>query len=116
MGLEQIGLNAVAAGVDDFLPRATKQRWSPRRILEHLTQTEAAEPAHRGLERQLRLSEFKKFKPILPCNIAETTLLALITGQGENGKDSRPWGTGDRPFKSPRPDQTSTSASFAIAS
>src|SRR5204863_7492778 len=43
--LEQIGLHAVASEVDDFLARATKQRWSPRQILEHLTQTEAAERA-----------------------------------------------------------------------
>ena len=27
--LEQIGLHALARGVDDFLARATKQRWSP---------------------------------------------------------------------------------------
>lgn len=62
--LEQIGLHAVAGGVDDFLARATKQRWSPRQILEHLAQTEAAERAHRSLERRLRLSEIKKFKPM----------------------------------------------------
>jgi hypothetical protein len=37
--LEQIGLHALASGVDDFLARATKQRWSPRQILEHLVQT-----------------------------------------------------------------------------
>ena len=62
--LEQIGLHAVAAEVDDFLARATKQRWSPRQILEHLAQAEAAERAHRSLERRLRLSEIKKFKPM----------------------------------------------------
>jgi DNA replication protein DnaC len=62
--LEQIGLHAVANGMDDFLARATKQRWSPRQILEHLAQTEAAERAHRSLERRLRLSEIKKFKPM----------------------------------------------------
>ena len=49
--LQQIGLRAVATDMDDFLARATKQRWSPRQILEHLTQTEAAERAHRSLER-----------------------------------------------------------------
>ena len=65
--LEQIGLHAVAGEVDDFLARATKQRWSPRQILEHLTQTEAAERAHRSLER-LRLSEAKKFKPMADYN------------------------------------------------
>jgi len=62
--LEQIGLHAVASDVDDFLARATKQRWSPRQILEHLAETEAAERAHRSLERRLRLSEIKKFKPM----------------------------------------------------
>ena len=28
--LEQIGLHVVAGELDDFLARATKQRWSPR--------------------------------------------------------------------------------------
>jgi hypothetical protein len=40
--LEQIGLQVVAGELDDFLARATKQRWSPRQILERLAQTEAA--------------------------------------------------------------------------
>jgi DNA replication protein DnaC len=62
--LEQVGLHALATEVDDFLARATKQHWSPRQILEHLAQTEAAERAHRSLERRLRLSEIKKFKPM----------------------------------------------------
>jgi DNA replication protein DnaC len=62
--LEQIGLHALAGELDDFLARATKQRWSPRQILEHLTKAEAAERAHRSLERRLRLSEIKKFKPM----------------------------------------------------
>jgi DNA replication protein DnaC len=62
--LEQIGLHALAGELDDFLARAAKQRWSPHQILEHLAQTEAAERAHRSLERRLRLSEIKKFKPM----------------------------------------------------
>ena len=66
--LEQIGLHALARGVDDFLARATKQRWSPHQILEHLAQTEAAERAHRSLERRLRLAEIKKFKPMADFN------------------------------------------------
>jgi len=62
--LEQIGLHAIAAGMDDFLARAAKQRWSPLQILEYLAQAEASERAHRSLERRLRLSEIKKFKPM----------------------------------------------------
>jgi DNA replication protein DnaC len=66
--LEQIGLHALATELNDFLARATKQRWSPRQILEHLAQNEAAERAHRSLERRLRLSEIKKFKPMADFN------------------------------------------------
>jgi DNA replication protein DnaC len=62
--LQQIGLRAVAAEMDDFLARATKQRWSPRQILEHLVQTEAAERAHRSLQQRLLLAKIKKFKPM----------------------------------------------------
>jgi DNA replication protein DnaC len=62
--LEQIGLCAIPAGLDDFLARAAKQRWSPHQILEYLAQTESAERAHRSLERRLRVSEIKKFKPM----------------------------------------------------
>jgi DNA replication protein DnaC len=62
--LEQIGLHAVAGELDDFLARATKQRWSPRQLIEHLTKTEVSDRAHRSLERRLRLSEIKKFKPM----------------------------------------------------
>lgn len=62
--LEQIGLHVVAGELDVFLTRATKQRCSPRQMLEHLAQTETAERAHRSLERRLRLSEIKKFKPM----------------------------------------------------
>jgi hypothetical protein len=64
--LEQIGLPDLAVGVDDSLARATKQRWSPRHILEHLA--EAAERVHRGLEGHLRLSETKRFKPMAGFN------------------------------------------------
>ena len=60
--LEQIGLHALAAGMDDFLARATKQRWSPRQILEHLVQSEVDERAHRSLERRLRLWRDDQFE------------------------------------------------------
>ena len=50
--LEQIGLCAIPAGLDDFLARAAKQRWSPRQILEQMAHTESAERAQRSLERR----------------------------------------------------------------
>ena len=62
--LQQIGLRAVPAELDDFLARATKARWSPRVLLEQLAQDEAAERSRRSLERRLRLSGIKRFKPM----------------------------------------------------
>ena len=62
--LRQIGLCAVPAQVDDFLARATKARWSAHMLLEQLAKAEAAERARRSLERRLRFSGIKKFKPM----------------------------------------------------
>ncbi|HEX2138417.1 MAG TPA: IS21-like element helper ATPase IstB [Woeseiaceae bacterium] len=62
--LTQIGLRALPAQLDDFLARAAKDRWSPRQILEHMVQEEVAERSRRSLERRLRLSGIKRFKPM----------------------------------------------------
>ena len=62
--LQQIGLRALPAQLDDFLARATKARWSPHQILEQLAQAEIAERSRRSLERRLRLSGIKRFKPM----------------------------------------------------
>jgi DNA replication protein DnaC len=62
--MQQIGLRALPAGLDDFLARATKARWSPLQILEQMAQAEIAERSRRSLERRLRLSGIKRFKPM----------------------------------------------------
>jgi DNA replication protein DnaC len=62
--LQQIGLRAVPAQLDDFVAHATKSRWSPHQILEQLAQAEISERSRRSLERRLRLSGIKRFKPM----------------------------------------------------
>ena len=62
--LRQTGLRAVPAQLEDFIARATKARWSPHQILEELARAEAAERSRRSLERRLRISGIKTFKPI----------------------------------------------------
>jgi DNA replication protein DnaC len=62
--LRQIGLRAMPAQLDDFLAHAIMARWSPHQILEQLAQAEIAERSRRSLERRLRLSGIKKFKPM----------------------------------------------------
>ena len=52
------------AQLDDFIARATKARWSAHQILEQLAKTEAAERSRRSLERRLRISGIKSFKPM----------------------------------------------------
>lgn len=61
--LQQIGLRALPGQLDDFLSRAAKNRWSPHQILEQMAQAEIAERSCRSLERRLRLSGIKRFKP-----------------------------------------------------
>ena len=62
--LKQTGLRAIPTQLDDFVARATKARWSPRQVLEELAKTETEESSRRSLERRLRISAVKKFKPI----------------------------------------------------
>lgn len=62
--LQQLGLRALPAQLDDFLTHAAKARWSPHQILEQMAQAELTERSRRSLERRLRLSGIKKFKPM----------------------------------------------------
>ena len=62
--LHQIGLRALPSNLDDFLARATKARWSPRQMIEQIAQEENQERSRRSLERRMRLSGLKSFKPM----------------------------------------------------
>ena len=62
--LQQLGLRALPIQLDDFLARAAKSRLSPRQILEQMAQEEIAERSRRSLERRLRFSGIKRFKPM----------------------------------------------------
>src|ERR1700730_15916718 len=62
--LRQIGVGALPAQLDDFIAHATKSRWSVCQILEQVVKAEAAERSRRSLERRLRISGIKTFKPI----------------------------------------------------
>jgi DNA replication protein DnaC len=62
--LQQIGLRSLPSELDDFLARAVKARWSPLQILEQMANAEIGERSRRSLERRLRLSGIKRFKPM----------------------------------------------------
>lgn len=62
--LRQIGLRAIPADLDDFLARAMKNRWSPQQLIEQLARAETEERSRRSMERRLRYSGIKGFKPM----------------------------------------------------
>jgi DNA replication protein DnaC len=62
--LATLGLRATAAHLDDVVALATKQRWSPRQLLEHLAETEQQERIRRSLERRLAASRIGRFTPM----------------------------------------------------
>jgi len=62
--LGHIGLHATAAGLEDFLARAIKARWSQRTLLEELARAELHERARRSLQRRLQHSRLGRFKPM----------------------------------------------------
>jgi DNA replication protein DnaC len=63
--LQQIGLCALPAQLEDFIARAAKARWGTAQILEQVVKTETAERSRRSLERRLRISGIKSFKPMV---------------------------------------------------
>jgi len=62
--LKQIGLCALPTQLDDFIARVTQARCSAHQILEELAKAEVSERSRRSLERRLRISGIKRFKPM----------------------------------------------------
>jgi len=62
--LEHISLKSIAQNLDDFISRATRERWNPRRIIEELCNVESSERSRLSLEHRLRFSGIGRFKPM----------------------------------------------------
>src|SRR5216684_3325526 len=60
-GLATLGLRHTAARLDDVVALATKRRWSPTQLLEHLVESEQQERTRRSLERRLARSRIGRF-------------------------------------------------------
>ena len=73
--LTTLGLRATAAHLNDLIALATKHRWSPMQLLEHVVQTEQDDRARRGLERRLTRSRLGRFKPMADYDWAWPTYL-----------------------------------------
>jgi DNA replication protein DnaC len=62
--LTLLGLHHTAAHLDDLVALATRRRWSPTQLLEHLVTEEQQERARRSLERRLLRSRLGRFTPM----------------------------------------------------
>lgn len=62
--LNRLGLRATAAGLDDFIARATRARLSPRALLEEIARSETAARTQRNLQRLLGQARIGRFKPM----------------------------------------------------
>jgi DNA replication protein DnaC len=62
--LAALGLRHTAAHLDDVIALATKRRWSPTQLLEHLVDSEQQERTRRSLERRLARARIGRFTPM----------------------------------------------------
>lgn len=60
--LQLIGLRHTAHTLDDLVALATKRRWGPTQLLEHVAEIEQAERAQRSLERRVERSHLGRFR------------------------------------------------------
>jgi DNA replication protein DnaC len=63
--LHNVGLRATSAQLDDLLARATRDRWSPAQLLEHIVDLDEKDRVRRSLERRFADSHLGRFKPML---------------------------------------------------
>jgi IstB-like ATP binding protein len=62
--LKTLGLHHTATHLDDLVALATKRRWSPIQLLEHLGATEQQERTRHSLERRLARARIGRFTPM----------------------------------------------------
>lgn len=62
--LRALGLSATAEGFDDLIALATKKRFGPVELFEHVAALEEKDRAQRGLDRRVKRSRLERFKPM----------------------------------------------------
>jgi DNA replication protein DnaC len=62
--LRALGFYALGDALDDILAAATKNRWSPTQLFEHVADLEERERARRSVERRMQISKLGRFKPM----------------------------------------------------
>ena len=77
--LRRLGLLRTAEDLNDILARATRLRWSPSVLLEHVVSTELEDRQRRSVERRLKAARLGRFKPIADWDWDWPTALDRLT-------------------------------------
>ena len=79
--LRDLGLRATGAELDDLVARATKERWSPVQLLEHVVDLDEKDHVKRSLDRRFAESHIGRFKPMADFDWAWPTKIdrAMVT-------------------------------------
>jgi len=62
--LRDLGLRATSEQLDDLVALATKERWSPVQLLEHVVDLDEKDQVKRSLDRRFTDSHIGRFKPM----------------------------------------------------
>ena len=73
--LRRLGLPRTADDLNDVIARATRQRWSPTVLLEHVVTAELEDRSRRSVERRLKGARLGRFKAIADWDWAWPTAL-----------------------------------------
>ena len=92
--LRRLGLVRTADDLNDLIAQATRKRWSPAVLLEHLVAAEREDRQRRSVERRLTCARLGRFKPLadwdwewptaLDRNVLERILTLDFLARGEN--------------------------------
>ena len=92
--LRRLGLGGAADDLNDLIAQATRKRWSPAVLLEHLVAGELEDRQRRSVERRLTRARLGRFKPLAdwdwdwPTALDRTVLERILTldflARGEN--------------------------------
>lgn len=66
--LRALGMTVTADSLDDLVALATKKRFGPRELIEHLATIEDRDRTHRGLQRRIKRCKLDKYKPMADYN------------------------------------------------
>ena len=92
--LRRLGLNRTADDLNDIIAQATRKRWSPTALLEHIAAAELQDRQRRSVERRLTCARLGRFKPLAdwdwnwPTALERPALERILTldflSRGEN--------------------------------